>query len=1370
MTSQIEQHDITCPKCDSEDVVFSKKRQLYVCPDCMNEFTVIPTTQPRIFISYARSDGEEFARNLCRRLVEENRFSIWQDRAEMEGGKNWWQQIVEALKNEYIEYMVLVMTPAAMGSDTVRREWRLARQEGVYVVPYIASPDLDINTLPKWMSAPHFVNPAIPEQWTRFIRTLESPCNEQRVAFMVEDLPEDFVMRSREFDQLITNLLNKQQEEPVAITAALRGAGGYGKTVLAKAICHDERIQEEFFDGILWITLGKNPGDLTKDVEDLIYVLSGERPGFANIETAVTWFVKLLDERHILMVIDDVWNAAHLKPFLQGGPQCARLITTRNLDTLPSNAKNINVDAMQQNEATSLIGAGLPQGNKDALRKLASRLGEWPLLLKLVNGTLHHRVQYNKQELLDALVYVNKALDKRGLTFFDARDAADRNQAVEKTLGVSMELLNPDECARYGELAIFPEDTDVPLDTLEKLWNTTGGLDDFDTESLCDRLMRLSLLLNFDLTARHIRLHDVVREYLIQKQSNKMPLLHKQLLDAYNPSKNNISHWAELPVDEPYLWHHFAYHMVRAKRNEDLRKLLLDFNWIQAKLDATDINSLITDYDNLPDDRALNLVQSVIRLSAHILARDKTQLRSQLHARLFKVSNESCRKLLEQIRIVNTSYLWLRLMTPSFLHGAGSPVWRTIPGHLHSVTAVGVTPDRRKIISVAEDDNIYSVATLKVWDIESCDLLNTLSNHEGRVTSIAITHDSQFVVSASTLGTLMIWDLIGQRDPFILQGHSKAINDVIVTENGLVISASDDCTLKIWDLKTERWRQPLVGHNGPVTAVVDLKDGRILSASYDGTLRIWDLKKNQEICLFSGPGGNIDRSTNTLGNLIDNTRSTFDVHSLVLYPDGKRVLAGSDRGVRIINIETGSVIKEFSGDVRDVRDVALNYDGRWAVAALMDSTLRVWDAETGSEVCVLRDHSEPVAALAAIPKDTRIVSGSYDHNVKIWDIEIAIQQSNESGESDISRKIISPLAFTPDGCRVICSDINNKLGIWDPRTWRFKHFLQGRVGITRELVVSPDGKQAGSIAKDGKFHVWSLDDGKLLFTSTGITKENFSRIKFLYLSGDIYRGITESSDGEELKFIDLTTGNQLSQLITESGICAIVPMPDNESVVIATIDSIYIWELNGKNQPRAVCGQAANSHKNLIHDSETWLHHGDETLLALGGDGKYFVTTSYNPRAKYAEVEESIEPNPSDDYQNPLLVWNFINGGEPYKLFGHSMAIRTIAAIPGSNCVVSAGQGRIIRVWDVKDGKQLFFLKGHQNPIVDLAVFPGGRFIVSASWDKSIKIWDLEKKKLVTTFTAETPLSYCSVMPDGFTIITGDWNGSTHILRLEGFD
>ena len=164
-----------------------------------------------------------------------------------------------------------------------------------------------------------------------------------RVPFMVEDLPADYVPRPREFNALIEKLLDQQREEPAAIIAALRGAGGYGKTTMAKAICHDPRIRETF-GGVLWVTLGENPGNLVGKIEDLIYALSNERPGFTSIEAAVAHLAMLLAERTILIVVDDVWNPAHLHPFLQGGRHCTRLITTRDDSVLPSQAQRIQDD------------------------------------------------------------------------------------------------------------------------------------------------------------------------------------------------------------------------------------------------------------------------------------------------------------------------------------------------------------------------------------------------------------------------------------------------------------------------------------------------------------------------------------------------------------------------------------------------------------------------------------------------------------------------------------------------------------------------------------------------------------------------------------------------------------------------------------------------------------------------------------------------------------------------------------------------------------------------------------------------------------------------------------------------------------------
>jgi hypothetical protein len=67
---------------------------------------------------------------------------------------------------------------------------------------------------------------------------------------MPGDLPADFVPRPAECAALKAAVLVDAPEMRVALTTALRGAGGYGKTTLASCLCRDPDVRFEFSDGI----------------------------------------------------------------------------------------------------------------------------------------------------------------------------------------------------------------------------------------------------------------------------------------------------------------------------------------------------------------------------------------------------------------------------------------------------------------------------------------------------------------------------------------------------------------------------------------------------------------------------------------------------------------------------------------------------------------------------------------------------------------------------------------------------------------------------------------------------------------------------------------------------------------------------------------------------------------------------------------------------------------------------------------------------------------------------------------------------------------------------------------------------------------
>jgi hypothetical protein len=872
----------------------------------------IEASHPRIFVSYARSDGKETAAELCRRLKDEHGMSLWQDLADIEGGRDWWHQITEAI--DHVDYLVLVMTPAALRSSVVRKEWRYAREKGTCVIPIKGAPHLHFSSLPGWMRRAHFVECQQSEQWIRFVRTLESPCQAQRVPMMAAELTDDFVKRPAELDSLIGALLDKNREEPVAITAALKGAGGFGKTTLARALCHNEAVLDAFHDGILWLTLGQKPGDLIGRVQDLIEVLTGQRAGFQTLDAATTRLAELIADRRLLIVIDDVWQAADVQPFLRGGPSCARLITTRNSDTLPAGTRRILVDAMRESEAVRLLQFGLPHGDDGTFERLAARLGEWPLLLKLVNGGLRTRVLDAGQPLTSALASVNRALDRRGLTAFDAGDTQERDQAVARTLGVSLDLLRDDQHSRFKELAVLPQDVDVPLAAIETLWSRTAGFDEFDTEDLCERLFSLSLFSSLDLATRRLRLHDVVQGFLANRQKDCLPKLHTQMIEAYRPKCPDS--WHSGPNDG-YFFQYLPWHLGEAGQHEELHKLLFDYRWLRAKLAAVSVNAAIEDLERFSLGAGAIRLASALRLSAHVLSQDEGQLPGQLIGRL---ANDELPELALNVDAARASIQAPALVPRSAtLTTPGTGLIRTLTGHDGRVASVAVPPAGGLAFTGSYDH------TARLWNLESGQELRRFTGHTDWLVAVVVLPDGKRAITGSADRTARVWDLATGQELRRFTGHSDWVVAVAVLPDGKhAITGSADRTARVWDLATGQELQRFVGHSDSISAVAVLPErGQVLSAGDDGTVRLWDLISGVEVRRFEG---HRDWVSEVIGLPIQ----------------GQALSAGMDGTVRLWDLETGLEVKKLRAHRNKVVAMAALPARGQILTAGADGEVRLW--------------------------------------------------------------------------------------------------------------------------------------------------------------------------------------------------------------------------------------------------------------------------------------------------------------------------------------------------------------------------------------------------------------------------------------------
>lgn len=89
----------------------------------------------KLFISYSRGDGATFSSKLRDDLTN-NGMYVWQDVKNLESGRTWNTQILDAIRDSDI--VIIVLTPEAVKSKWVRREWEAAEALQKMRLPILA--------------------------------------------------------------------------------------------------------------------------------------------------------------------------------------------------------------------------------------------------------------------------------------------------------------------------------------------------------------------------------------------------------------------------------------------------------------------------------------------------------------------------------------------------------------------------------------------------------------------------------------------------------------------------------------------------------------------------------------------------------------------------------------------------------------------------------------------------------------------------------------------------------------------------------------------------------------------------------------------------------------------------------------------------------------------------------------------------------------------------------------------------------------------------------------------------------------------------------------------------------------------------------
>ncbi len=532
-------------------------------------------------------------------------------------------------------------------------------------------------------------------------------------------------------------------------------------------------------------------------------------------------------------------------------------------------------------------------------------------------------------------------------------------------------------------------------------------------------------------------------------------------------------------------------------------------------------------------------------------------------------------------------------------------------------------------------------------------------------------------------------------------------------------------------------------------------DGRLLTTvSNDNIVRTWDVASR---------------------SIVSQTDKFQGAWKASYFPDSKRVAVSASSAanpvIKVFDAETSSELLTISGHTKRVRAVDVSPDGKFIATGSQDGSMRVWDAETGAELHKFQLSSptrgREVCDVQFSPDGSKILIGGFEIlalvDMKSWQL----REANSSSFTEKNVTLFSwKVAFSPIHKTIAVGNWNGEVLLVDSDSLAIEHIFRVHQANVKSLAYSRDGKTLATASWDRT--VKFIDTMRLEVSNE--LKGHFAGVHEL----------TYSPKGDVL----MTAGGDFNVNLWDAAAVG-------RSNAIFLQSSFAMFDDDASTAIGWSGARSEIARTPLVQDSTRWnmptnvkvisgdVVAGMQTFVLSDLTGSiHLVSTSSGAYVRSLRLRErpiySLQLLPDASaviaaYEDGVIQQiDISNDSLVFEIKAHSSMVRALAVSPNGTVFATGGNDNLVNIYETGSGRLLHSLSGNMKPLYAVTFSRDGQKLAAVGADDSARVWSVESGKLLNEFTGMSAGVFAvAFSPDGKRLATASDVGIIRLWDIE---